>query len=65
MNRPMKWCITAVLISLTVTWSAAPASSQDPDIARAGTNGLWRDMDNGFWCGGTCFPGQACCSIVR
>jgi hypothetical protein len=35
-----------------------------PAPAVAGTQGLWRDSNGKYWCGGECSAGQSCCSII-
>jgi hypothetical protein len=67
MNRtPYRLAVLAAIAAAIVA-AGSTALSQTaiaPD-AGEGSYGLWRDQDGGYWCGGVCAPGQACCSIHR
>ncbi len=58
--------VAFVLLSGGVT----VARSQVDDFSVTSENpgsppgGLYRDMDGGYWCGGTCGANQQCCRII-
>jgi hypothetical protein len=59
MTMRVKVLVTAGAVMLATTFGAAASEE-----AGSGPNGLYRDMDGGLWCGGSCMPGQQCCRIL-
>jgi hypothetical protein len=66
----MKMRIRLMLLAapaLLLVTSATTVRSQvsDPgDHQFLQSQGLWRDLDGSYWCGGLCGPNQRCCDIV-
>ena len=61
MNR-LKRCLCALSVLCAAVAGGSSASSQTAVVPDH--YGLWRDFDGGLWCGGTCGPGQQCCTIT-
>ena len=55
----------ALLIGgVTVAWSQVDAMMTAENPGSSPPGGLYRDMDGGLWCGGSCGANQQCCRII-
>ncbi|HEX2095018.1 MAG TPA: hypothetical protein VHG28_21645 [Longimicrobiaceae bacterium] len=59
-----RWLITPAVILVALIAGGAGFPEGSDGTTMSGDNGLWRDMDGGYWCGGDCGPGQRCCTIT-
>jgi len=53
-----------LLVTSVTTVRSQTGNPEDPDFLQPQGQGLWRDLDGSYWCGGNCGPNQRCCSIT-
>lgn len=53
-----------LLVTSVTTVRSQTGDPDDPAFLQPQAQGLWRDLDGGYWCGGECGPNQRCCSFT-
>jgi len=62
-HKPYRLAVAAAIVAAIAAAGSRALSQTALTEDAGGKNGLWLDSDGEYWCGGTCAPGQKCCSI--